>query len=410
MLFFHVDATGALHEDRVQALPEDRPRHARIISATKRVKTGNNVIVVDWRPDWMASGPLKSRTPRLMDARDTPTNPFDLAKPASERLATAAPAVVIHQTGTHHLSFLPGFISDSNKEQTSIHYVVDYDGFVIKVLDEFFRANHGGWSLWDQRLRVNQFTVGIETMHTDTTPLAPAENEGFKITPRRFTKEQYDAFIRLGRELKTEYAVAGRSFRGHMEVLGSVVQKMNRDGTPSLGPDGKPEHIETGTLSRDRVGCPGPFFEWQRLEEGGVSLAGLTVPAQAPSPELAPTFAGFESLRAATVIKPKSNSSEAKLIKQLLFDIGYSVTENVPRFSNRSELPRVRASLSDQYDTATQEAVRAFQTHHFSGRRRAYTVFGTPPKNGLAPAAGTLDNKTIQAIMEVWFAAMTAKD
>ena len=66
---------------------------------------------------------------------------------------------------------------------------------------------------------------------------------------------------------------------------------------------------------------------------------------------------------------------------------------------------QVMEDRADAFIALIREAVRAFQTHHFSGRRQAYTVFGAATAS--APAAGTLDQRTITAIIEVWWAART---
>ena len=394
-VFFSLGPDGALVDDTVVVLPEQKPRFVKVIEAKKRVKKGDNVILIDWRPDWMISGKTKRNKSRLFDTRDTPINPFDNAHSKEDRLKKAPPGIVIHQTGTHNLSFLPGFIADGNV--TSIHYVIDYDGFVIKTLDEFYRANHGGGSVWETKVSVNQFTVGFETMHTDTTPLAPGKGESFRMTPRRFTKEQYDAIIRVCQELRATYPIFRRRLFGHMEVL---VQGATEKGGSETENKGQPASVTDGTLSRDRVGCPGPVFEWQRLEEAKVSLARVPLPAAAPGtdPDVAAVFAAVPKLQAITEIKAGSKSPEAKMVKQLLFDIGYSVSKN----------PTARAQLTEEYDAPAREAVRAFQTHHFSGRRQAYSVFGRA--SATAPAAGTLDQKTILAILEYWFAAISSTD
>ncbi|MFO0757620.1 MAG: N-acetylmuramoyl-L-alanine amidase [Byssovorax sp.] len=383
-LFFGVDATGALIAEQCMAMPAvPLPRFVRVISATTNGTRGGEILV-DWRPDFMRCGKLKAVKERALDPKDTPVNPFDPSLARADALAKAPPGVVIHQTGTHHLSFLPGFLLDSTVE--GIHYVVDYDGFVIKVLDEFYRANHAGTSVWEQKVGANHFTVGIETMHSDTTPFAPEAGQKFRVTPRRFTKEQYDAFARLLGELRARYPLTKRRVRGHMEVL--VI------GTSDKAP-GVTAVVTNGTLSRDRVGCPGPFFEWQRLEEAGVALARGALPASAPDPSLAATFTALDALRAIPEIKAGTKSPEAKLVKQLLFDIGYSVSLTLV----------ARDALDEVYDAPATEAVRAFQTHYFSGRRQAYTVFG--PASATAPAVGTLDQRTIAAILDVWWAART---
>jgi N-acetyl-anhydromuramyl-L-alanine amidase AmpD len=420
-----IDDSGALVTSACDVIPdeperrlgESPPSYVRMIEVVQRKGKGDNLVLVDWRPDWMAPGSKKINKSRRYDTRDVPINPYDNAHGKEDRLARSPPAVVLHQTGTHNLSFLPGFIGNPSQRmeggklvpfnEESIHYVVDLDGFVIKVLDEFYRANHGGGSAWEQRVGVNDFTVGFEILHTDTVPLAPTDNT-YKMRPRRFTVEQYEAIIRVLKELREEYPLLRRRIAGHMEVLVTSTTDKADNFTEEQG---APAGITDGTLSRARIGCPGPFFDWQRLEEAGVSLAPGSLPGSAPSdPALAATFAELPKLASVTEIKLKSKSPEAKLVKQLLFDIGYSVIKAPQAYTSRSELPNVRAGISDEYDATAAEAVRAFQTHYFSGRRRAYTVYGKAPADGSAPAVGTLDQKTILAIQQVWYAAMTTKD
>ena len=49
-------------------------------------------------------------------------------------------------------------------------------------------------------------------------------------------------------------------------------------------------------------------------------------------------------------------------------------------------------------------AVRAYQTRTFSGRRRAYVIAPSQPAPPNPPGSeyGTLDQKTIKAIIETW--------
>ena len=415
-LVFAVDKTGALLQDEIDVLPDKLdlsfegprdPAYVRIIESTKGTAPGSNLIVVDWRPDWMVSGTEKRAKSRRYDTRDVPINPWDNSHTKQDRLTRAPPVVTIHQTSTHHLSFLPGFIKNPflgpnakgeivMKNEESIHYLVDVDGFVVKVLDELYRANHAGHSAWEQRVAANDFTVGIETLHTDGDPPA---SEG-KLKLRRFTREQYEAIIRLLAELTATYPLRGRRVLGHMEVIVT-------DATPKadnfVEGQGAPAVVTNGTISRDRVDCPGPFFEWQRLEEAGVALGLAPVPATSPDPTLAATFAELPTLASVTVIN--KSGPEAKLIKQLLFDIGYSVIKTPRAYTDRKDLAAIRASITEALDDLTHEAVRAFQTHHFSGRRRKYKIVGNNPPGG--KPAGTLDRDTIDAIQQKWFAAMT---
>ena len=382
-IHLEVDATGAFVSDSVVLIPGTRPRFVKLIDSTADAPSGNR-IQIDWRPDWMLSGKKKRASRRLEDPQDTPLNPFDLSLDEEERRFRAPPAVVIHQTGTHNLPFLRGFLSDS--QVTGSHYLVDFDGFVIKLVDEYFKTNHAGGSLWRQRASVNQFSVGIETMHTDTLPFAPTTSS-FEVRPRRFLKEQYTAIIRLCRELQEVYPVETRDVVGHMEEkVASAAEKA----------PGKPGLVLNGTLSRERVGCPGDYFEWQRLEEGDVALERrffpMTPPDFGPLANLHPFL--LEMLMTTSTPARGTKSEAIRVFKQLLFDIGYSVTRT----------PTSRERLDDRFDTAMLEAIRAFQTRHFSGHRRRYRLFKPFGAERNFPEAGTLDTETMRAIVEVWWA------
>jgi N-acetyl-anhydromuramyl-L-alanine amidase AmpD len=417
IITFALDATGALLTDETDVLfnkrlvfdfeaPRD-PAYARIIESTKRTKSANNLIVVDWRADWMLSGTKKRAKSRRYDKRDVPINPFDNAHGRQGRLDRAPPTVVIHETATPNLPVLNDLFTNANPD-ISIHYVVDYDGFVIKGLDEFYRANHARGSAWEQRVAANDFSVGIEVMHTDTTPFAQATGAPVPpFTPRRFTREQYEALSRLLGELFAEYPVLQRRVVGHMEVVITSTTHVSADSDKVdnfVEETGSPVDILNGTISGGRAECPGTFFEWQRLEEAGVALPLVALPTQPPrDPALAAVVVALGALANVTLIN--KNGPEAKLVKQLLFDIGYSVIKTPPRYTDRSDLPTIRAAITEEFDAPLIAAVRAFQTHHFSGRRRKYTMRGATPAGGTA--AGTLDRDTIVAIQQKWFAAMT---
>jgi hypothetical protein len=63
-----------------------------------------------------------------------------------------------------------------------------------------------------------------------------------------------------------------------------------------------------------------------------------------------------------------------------------------------------RDELTSRFDTVMVAAVRAFQEHHFSGRRRRYRLRGAKGVELGFPVAGTLDGETVQRIIDVWWA------
>lgn len=397
------DEHGKLRPDTVEIHHQNGPRHAKLIEAKPATATQPNVVRLDWRPDWMRAHSSKSEAVRFVGNSHVPLNPFDDAVPHADRGQQSPPTVVIHETATHNLSFIHGFIgalkSAANPKgvDTSIHYLVDYDGFVIKTIDEHFRSNHADVnSVWSRRVAANHFSVGVETMHTDGTPPATAK----VVTPRRFTKEQYDAWIRLLKELRVAYPLRRQHVVGHLDIKLS--------GKKGGGPASvtSPTTTSAGTVLNGALlgkpSCPGPMFDWRRLGDAGVALKRLPLPATAP-PGFGHPFPNIAELRALpTLSPPRSNVPRPaiKVVKQLLFDIGYSVSKTVV----------ARDQLTEVYDDVAALAVTAFQRHHFAGRLRPYRLAGSGSLDAAKPPEGTLDTQTIDAIAEVWFDAMTSTD
>jgi N-acetyl-anhydromuramyl-L-alanine amidase AmpD len=248
----------------------------------------------------------------------------------------------------------------------------------------FFRANHAGHSVWQQttgpngvpRVGANHFSVGIEIVHSDKTPPATGSHAF-----RRFTKEQYVALVRLLGELVATYPIRAERVVGHNQV-----NVENTDGS-----QGKAINLTYGFRRRE---CPGGFFDWQLLEDAKVALAALTSRPSPPPPSWGPIADHFDRLESIPEIRAGSSSNDVLILKQLLFDIGYSVARQ----------PKTRDQLDDKFDAAMFQAVRAFQTRQFSGRRHAYRIFKTSPAPQNPPGAeyGTLDSKTIREIIKVW--------
>ncbi len=378
------NATGAAVLDETIIMPDTRPRFAKTIGTTAR--TTGSTLLVDWRPDWMRA---KASNPgRILDPQDTPLNPFDKSADQNAILGSAPPAIVIHQTATKNFNAIGSHLIA--KHAVGCHYWVDFDGFAVKLVDEFFKANHCGDSLWLQRGSVNQFSVGIETMHMDTVTPQSEKNPKPASAVRRFLREQYDTHIRLCRELQAEYPILKRHVLGHTDpIVRSAAGK--RPGSPASISDATSKHR----------GCPGDYYDWEILEKAQVALHGFFF---VNPPKFGP-FVGFHAVLGDFLLRTTSvpaltagkatSSPEVLFLKQLLFDVGYSVSRR------RS----TRAQLTEVFDTPFAEAIRAFQLRHFSGQRRRYRNFGAIGVERSFPHLRTVDSPTIRAIVEVWWAA-----
>lgn len=101
--------------------------------------------------------------------------------------------------------------------KVSAHFLVRRDGEVVQFVACGRRAWHAGASLWLERPRCNDFSIGIELEGCDDVP---------------FDERQYKALVRLTRLLKRAYPI--RAIVGHEEI------------------------------SPGRKADPGPHFDWGR--------------------------------------------------------------------------------------------------------------------------------------------------
>ena len=102
--------------------------------------------------------------------------------------------------------------------KVSTHFFIRRDGEVIQFVSCNKRAWHAGVSVWHDRIRCNDFSIGIELEGSDF---------------ESFSEKQYTALIRLTRYLKRAFPI--RDIAGHSDIA------------PGRKTD------------------PGPFFEWGKL-------------------------------------------------------------------------------------------------------------------------------------------------
>jgi AmpD protein len=105
--------------------------------------------------------------------------------------------------------------------QVSTHVLVRRDGELVQYVPFHRRAWHAGVSSWEDRERVNDFSVGIELEGTDDTPYEPV---------------QYQALADLVRALAEAY--------------------------PKIAPDHITGHAD---IAPGRKTDPGPSFDWDHL-------------------------------------------------------------------------------------------------------------------------------------------------
>lgn len=134
--------------------------------------------------------------------------------------------VVIHHTAQEStVQTLKTFTEPATS--VSSHYVIGSDGKVYQMLNDYFRAWHGGVGKWGNTTDLNSGSIGIEL-----------DNDG--VEP--FDEAQIESLLKLLARLKKAYSIPAENFIGHSDIA------------PTRKVD------------------PGPEFPWRRLAEQGYGL------------------------------------------------------------------------------------------------------------------------------------------
>jgi AmpD protein len=113
------------------------------------------------------------------------------------------------------------FFREIEALQVSAHFLIERDGAITQFVSCLDRAWHAGASRFDGRENCNDFSLGVELEGTDDQP---------------YTDAQYDALVRLVRQLRDAYpAITAERICGHSDIA------------PGRKTD------------------PGPAFDWRRL-------------------------------------------------------------------------------------------------------------------------------------------------
>jgi N-acetylmuramoyl-L-alanine amidase len=87
--------------------------------------------------------------------------------------------------------------------QVSAHYVICKDGIIHQMLNDYFRAWHGGLSRWGSITDINSVSIGIEL-----------DNNGVE----DFTEPQILSLLNLLATLKKNYNIPNANFIGHSDI------------------------------------------------------------------------------------------------------------------------------------------------------------------------------------------------
>lgn len=113
--------------------------------------------------------------------------------------------VVLHHTAQNSVDHT---LQTFTQEKTSVsaHYVIGKDGKIFHMLNDYYRAWHGGVGKWGNNTDLNSSSIGIEL-----------DNNGFE----PFTEEQIQSLIKVLGILKEKYSIPTANFIGHSDIAPS---------------------------------------------------------------------------------------------------------------------------------------------------------------------------------------------
>ncbi|MEZ4299651.1 MAG: N-acetylmuramoyl-L-alanine amidase [Polyangiaceae bacterium] len=333
--------------------------HARVLSFD------DHTLSVDWKPDWLQAAKSQAR---------------DKDPGSQENGAASAPkisAVVLHRTGYSTIgTTLSQFAQPKPTDPVvNAHYVVDVDGFVVKMVRDEDQAAHAGpgaqWNLardGRKAISVNRYSIGIEHVNAKGT---------------RFTDAQMTALESLLKALMAKYPdIKKDRILGHCEV------------SPLKENPGKDP-------SNERDDCPGKEFDWPRLEQKGLAAAPYPqrqLPHQFFRDQASDSLGeGNDDARARYGKERRPRVPYRGLIRRIqgeLAEIGY---DKVPTATERRWLTGAKQTVfleEGQYDHAMSLAVLRFQRRYLGDTRRI---------DGAAPAfvEGRVNAITSELIVRV---------
>jgi len=144
--------------------------------------------------------------------------------------ATPIDMLVIHYTGMQS-AFVALDRLCSPAAKVSAHYLIDEDGQVAPLVDEYKRAWHAGVAVWRGETDINARSIGVELV-----------NPGHEFGYRNFPEIQMAALVDLATGIFARHPIAPRNVVGHSDVA------------PARKTD------------------PGELFDWAALAQAGIGL------------------------------------------------------------------------------------------------------------------------------------------
>jgi len=139
--------------------------------------------------------------------------------------------LILHYTGMETGKAALDRLRD-RQAKVSVHYFVEENGDVYRLVEEACRAWHAGASYWLGEIDINARSIGIEIV-----------NPGHAFGYRDFPDAQIDAVVALLKDIHTRHKIIPARVLGHSDVA--------------------PRRKED----------PGEKFPWKRLADEGLALA-----------------------------------------------------------------------------------------------------------------------------------------
>ncbi len=239
---------------RTAAAPH-RPHHAVLFWTNVPDVGDNQVLEVDWKPDFIRRVVSKLRPKHALRSKVS----------GSREPADTIDLIMLHHTAGFTVG---GALSTFFASSSGAQFVIDIDGHVIRLADDRYEVKHGGGGrktrtpAWRTprggggRRSVNARAIGIEHVHKD--PPLNKDSLGENDAADLYSEAQYVASIELVRELRASYDVRAANVVGHQDCVA-------------------------------KAACPGWHFDWERFETAGVSLA----PQELTATQSGAMFGGF---------------------------------------------------------------------------------------------------------------------
>ena len=114
--------------------------------------------------------------------------------------------IIFHYTGMKKESEAISRLTNI-QSKVSCHYLIKYNGEIVKLVPDLYVAWHAGESSWKNYKSLNQNSIGIEITN-------PGHEHGYK----KFTQKQISSLLRLSKFLIKKYKISLKNILGHSDI------------------------------------------------------------------------------------------------------------------------------------------------------------------------------------------------